>query len=220
MRTQINEKEYLNITQHSGKMEGVPSISTNKLLNENCRKLMNSKNENCICKHCFVDGVMNRYNNVEQALTHNTNIITKRILTKSEIEKLGRNFLNTLMVRFESFGDLNNEIQLINYVNLAKFCKRTSFALFTKHFSIVLKYLKAGNKLPKNVTLVLSSPLMNHGLTELLVEKFKNYHDKVITFTVTTDKTNKNINCGKRKCIDCRNCYDSKKPHDVIELIK
>ena len=220
MRAQINDKEYVNVSGHTGKMEGIPSISTNKFLNENCKAMMNSDNPNCICKHCYVDRVTARYKDLEPCLTHNQGILTTRILNKGEIKSLSKFFLNTTIVRFESFGDLNNEIQLINYMNLARACKYTKFALFTKHFKIVLGYFKNGNKMPSNVTLVLSSPFTDYTLNEGLVNTFKKYHSRVITFTVTKDKANPGINCGKRKCIECRNCYDSRFPHNVIELIK
>lgn len=220
MRYNINTNEYLNVTKHGGKMEGIPSISTNKYTNENCQKLMNSTNQNLICKSCFVDKVARMYKDVEIALQHNSDILTKRILTKEEIKEFSKAFINNIIVRFESFGDLNNEIQLINYNNIAKACKYTKFALWTKHFSIVREYLKKGNKLASNITLVLSSPFLDRELNKQFVDAFKKYHKRTITFTVTKDKNNPNINCGGRKCLTCRNCYDSKNPKDVIELIK
>ena len=220
MRVQINETETISISVHTGKMEFIPSISTDKLLNPNCRVMMASTDSNCICKYCYVDKVFNRYKDLEPALINNTNILTARLLNRDEIKLLAKFFCNTSIVRFESFGDLNNETQLQNYVNLARACKHTKFAMFTKHFSLVFRWFKAGNKMPDNITLVLSSPYMDHTLNETFVNAFKKYHNRVITFTVTKDKYNKGINCGKRKCVECRNCYDSRFPHNVIELVK
>lgn len=216
----LDTKEYLTITQHQGKMVGIPSISTNKFTNENCIRRMNSIHEDCICKFCYVDKVTKMYKPLTPALTHNTEILTKRILSKKEINLLSKYFLNTTIARFESFGDLNNVIHLTNYINLARACKHTKFALFTKHYRILLDYFRSGKKFPSNVTLVLSSPFLEKELTNLLVDKFKKYHKRTITFTVTKDKTNKNINCGKRKCLECRNCYDAKNPVNVVELEK
>lgn len=220
MKVYINNFEYLNFSKQSGKMEGIPSLSTNKYTNENCIKLMNSKKENIICKHCFVDKVTKRFGDLTPALEHNSQILTKRALTNKEIKRLSEVLGNALIFRFESFGDLNNEIQLINYVNIARAYPKTKFGLFTKHFAIVLNYFKNGLRFPKNITLVLSAPFINEGLNNSFVDIFKKYHSRIITFSVTNDKKNPNINCGKKKCIDCRNCYDAKKPKNVIELLK
>lgn len=219
MKVYINEFEYLNFTKHGGKMRGIPSISTNKYTNENCIKLMNS-NLNTICKHCFVDKTSAMYKDLTPSLEHNSEILKNRLLTNDEISNLIDVLGNAQIFRFESFGDLNNQNHLINYVNIAKAYPMTKFALFTKHYKIVLMYFKNGFKLPKNITLVLSAPFINKGLNDDFINIYKKYHNRVITFSVTSDKKNPYINCGKRRCIECRNCYDAKKPRDVIELLK
>ena len=90
MRLQLNGKkeatQYLNITIHSGKMQGIPSISTSKYMNSNCLKMSQSNNDNCICKYCYVDSVANRYGNLKEALKHNTELLTNQLLTQSQLE--------------------------------------------------------------------------------------------------------------------------------------
>jgi hypothetical protein len=162
---------------------------------------------------------MAMYPRLEKSLENNTAILTRE-LTFAEVKEIAKFFLNTSIARFESFGDLNNEIQLINYIRIARAARHTKFALFTKQYSIVKKYFESGKRFPDNVTLVLSSPFIDYTLTESLVNSFKQYHRRVITFTVTRDKENPSINCGKRRCVECRNCYDAKTPKNVIELIK
>lgn len=201
-------------------MIGLFSINTNKYTNKNCTALSSHKNNNLVCKNCYVNNITKRYKDMTPAYQHNSEILTTRILTSEEIKNLSREIMNYSIFRFESFGDLNNEIQLINYINIAKACKWTKFGLWTKHFKIVLDYFKKGFKMPKNITLVLSAPFKDQALKEGFVNLFKKYHSRVITFTVLKDKNDPRINCGKRKCIECRNCYDSKKPVDVYELIK
>lgn len=215
----INPEDYITITEHQGKMSLIPSISTNKKLNEHCQRMSCSDNCDCICRYCYADNVMAMYPRLETSLTNNTAILTRE-LTFPEIKEIAKFFLNTAIARFESFGDLNNETQLINYIRIARQAKHTKFALFTKQYGIVRKYFESGKRFPDNVTLILSSPYIDHVLTESLVEVFKQYHRRVITFTVTRDKTNPGINCGKRKCVECRNCYDAKNPRNVIEYIK
>lgn len=213
----------INISKHSGKMEGIPSISTNKLTNANCIKMSHIKNS--ICSHCYVEDTIKRYtfkdgtcrltNNLEE----NTQLLTKRLLTNEEIKHI-EGLVNRLYVRFEAFGDLNNETQLINYVNIAKHFKNTHFTLWTKQFFLIFNYLKSGKKLSKNMTLVLSSPLLNEEINKSLVDIVKKYHKDTITFTVVDDKTREDINCGGKKCINCLNCYKSGKKKNVIELLK
>lgn len=222
MSTQIkiNENEHITISDHQGKMTLIPSLSTNKKLNEHCMKMSCSKDTNCICTHCYVDKTMAMYPRLEGSLTNNTEILAKRELTFSEIREIAKFFLNTTIARFESFGDLNNETQLLNYIRIARAAKHTKFALYTKQYGIVRQYFESGKRFPDNVTLILSSPYIDHTLNDSLVNVFKQYHRRVITFTVTRDKTNPGINCGKKRCVECRNCYDARSPKNVIEMLK
>lgn len=222
MSTQIkiNDREHITISDHQGKMTLIPSISTNKWMNEQCKRMSESCNPDCICTHCYVDKTMAMYPRLEGSLTNNTEILAKRELTTSEIREIAKYFLNVAIARFESFGDLNNETQLLNYIRIARAARHTKFALFTKQYKIVLDYFKSGRKFPDNVTLILSSPFIDHVLHNSFIDQFKQYHRRVITFTVTRDKTNPKINCGKRRCVECRNCYDARNPKDVIEYIK
>jgi hypothetical protein len=163
---------------------------------------------------------MAMYPRLEGSLTNNTEILAKRELTFSEIREIAKFFLNTTIARFESFGDLNNETQLLNYIRIARAAKHTKFALYTKQYGIVRQYFESGKRFPDNVTLILSSPYIDHTLNDSLVNVFKQYHRRVITFTVTRDKTNLGINCGKKRCVECRNCYDARSPKNVIEMLK
>ena len=219
-RVMINETEYITISEHQGKMTLIPSISTNKRLNEHCKAMSESCNPDCICTHCYVDKTMAMYPKLEGSLTNNTNILAKRELTSSEIKEIAKVFINTSIVRFESFGDLNNETQLLNYIRIARAARHTRFALFSKQYKVILDYFKSGKRFPDNVTLILSSPFIDHVLHSSFVDQFKQYHRRVITFTVTRDKENPAINCGKRRCVECRNCYDARAPRDVVEYIK
>lgn len=220
VQIKINGTEHITISEHQGKMTLIPSISTNKKLNEHCMKMSCSPNPDCICKYCYADKTMAMYPKLDASLTNNTEVLTKRELTTSEIQEIARHFLNIAIARFESFGDLNNETQLLNYIRIARAAKHTRFALFTKRYEIVRKYFESGRRFPDNVTLVLSSPFIDHVLHESIVDVFKKYHRRVITFTVTSDKANPSINCGKRRCVECRNCYDARNPKNVIEYIK
>lgn len=222
-RIQINSQDTINISKHSGKMEGIKSLSTFKNFNENCKRL--AKNPLSICSHCYVDGTIKRYetkqgNNLEKALVDNHKLLTSRLLTKEEIIRLS--LFNENYFRFESFGDLNNDIQLENFVNIAKYYKNTQFALFTKHYDIVYRYVK-NKKMPSNINLVLSGIFLNNPFNTAIVGYIKKYHKNTITFVVydeeTAQETNTRINCQK-KCGTCLNCYKKGKKFDVVEKLK
>lgn len=218
LNVKLNNGDKICIGTPKGKMLGIMSISTSKYDNPNCQKMMQSSKEN-ICKHCFVDRSVKMYPDFKPSLERNHKALTTRLLTKDDILKF-ETFKNVKYVRFEAFGDLCNVTHLENYVNIARQYKDTNFALWTKHFKILLEYFKSGKKFPKNLLLVLSSPYLNKELPTPFVDLIKKYNKNTITFTVVNDKKNPNINCGKRRCIDCLNCYKSGKRKDVIELIK
>lgn len=218
MKVYLNKEKtiYLNINKSQGKMTGILALSTDKRLNENCQKL--SQDPSLICSKCYVERSLKQYRDLEPCLIHNQQLLTSRLLTQDEVNHL--DFLkNTMYFRFESFGDLNNDIQLTNYMNIAKTFKTCNFALWTKHFNLLLTWLK-NHKAPKNIRLILSSPKINGSINNMLLDVFKKYHKNTISFNVTSDKKDPNINCGKRKCINCLNCYKKGVANNVLELLK
>ena len=223
MRYPINSTESINITNHSGKMDEIRSISTYKGFNETCKRL--ASNKDSICSRCYVDNVIKRYKTKDdsftKALIDNHYILMNRLLKKEEIIRL--NLFNDKYFRFESFGDLNNEIQLENYINIAKYYKTTQFALFTKHYNLIVKWFKSGKKMPKNINIILSEIYLNNPLCEYVVNLVKSYHKNTISFVVydkkTADIQGVKINCQK-KCKNCLNCYKPGKKFDVVEELK
>lgn len=222
-RIQINSQDKINISTHSGKMLGIRSLSTYRNFNENCKRL--AQNPLSICSHCYVESSIKRYerkdgNRLESALIDNHKLLTSRLLTKEEIIRL--NLFNDNYFRFEAFGDLNNDIQLENFVNIAKYYKNTQFALFTKHYDIVYRYVKT-KKMPSNINLVLSGIFLNNPFNTAIVDYIKKYHKNTITFVVydeeTAQETNTRINCQKQ-CSTCLNCYKKGKKFDVVEKLK
>ena len=109
------EKSPINITKHTGKMEGIPSISTSCILNARCQKRVDCNKS--ICHNCFAHSYMKFRKELREAMERNFHILTERLLTKKEIEDLK---INSSFFRLEAFGDLNNNIQLINYINICR----------------------------------------------------------------------------------------------------
>ena len=205
------KKSLINITKHGGKMDGIPSISTSCILNARCQKRVSC--DASVCHNCFAHSYMKFRKELREALERNFHILTEKILTKEEIIALN---INSSFFRFESFGDLNNDIQLINYVNICKHYKYTRFALWTKNVDILIfvfsqkKYRK-----PRNLSLVISSPLLNVAFPISFVEKVNKVVHIDVVFTVYTkdfaEKHNITINCGAKHCLGCLQCYKGHK---------
>ena len=127
---------------HSGKMEGMQSLSTSCLCNEYCKN--RSSNSELVCSHCYAQRQMKRYKNLNACLERNTEILTSRILKEAEIPMINASFF-----RFESFGDLINVTQVINYFNICKRNKHVHFALWTKNPWIIEEALETSEKKAK-----------------------------------------------------------------------
>ena len=205
------KKSLINVTAHSGKMEGIPSISTSCILNARCQKRVNCNQS--VCHNCFAHSYMNFRKGLREALERNFHILTERLLTKKEIGDLN---INSSFFRLEAFGDLNNNIQLINYINICKFYRYTRFALWTKNVDILLSvFSQKKYRKPRNLSLIVSSPLLNVALPLSFVEKVNKVVHVDVVFTVYTkefaEKHNIVINCGARHCLSCLQCYKGHK---------
>lgn len=213
------KKNEINITVHSGKMEGIPSISTSVLLNANCKK--NAKTAGSICSHCYAHSLCLLRPSLAKALESNTKILSSRPLSSSEIPDT----TGSDIFRLESFGDLNNETQLKNYMAIVNRNPKTRFTLYTKQYEIVENYFMT-NPIPENFTLILSSLMVNKNInldSFRPQSKFKQGQLKSFTvydkeFLVSHAKIK--INCGSRSCNTCRLCYNSNKVKEVREILK
>ena len=207
----MKKKSLINITKHGGKMAGIPSISTSCILNSRCQKRVSCNTS--ICHNCFAHSYMKFRKELREALERNFNILTERILTKEEIAALN---INVCFFRFESFGDLNNNIQLINYINICRYYKNTRFALWTKNIDILLSvFSQKKYRKPRNLSLIISSPLLNVAFPISFVEKINKVVHVDVVFTVYTKEfaINHNIviNCGAKHCLSCLQCYKGHK---------
>lgn len=206
--------------KHNGKMEGMQSLSTCCSCNRYCKKRFESvAKENdtddmpkMICRKCYAERMMEMYKNLKKSTDKNLEYLSKVLDVKDLPD------VNVLYFRFESFGDLDNENQFINYLNICRKNPQTRFAIWTKNPWIIQSVFDKGYKKPKNLNIVLSSLYINK------VDDFKyDWVDRV--FTVFDKKYIKdndvNINCGGRKCFECLKCYKkSKKYYYINEQLK
>ena len=197
----------LKIGYGQGKMLHIPHLSTSPELNKLC--LARIRNKDSACYYCFSFATVKMYKQTRNMLIENTKVLTTELIPDIKI--------NTILFRFESFGDIINEIQFENYIRISRANKRTNFALWTKHITSVERMLDKFGK-PDNLQLIYSSPMLNK---QTNINKFK-YVDKV--FTVYSKEyakdSNININCGSRACFNCSLCYQSNNVRYINELLK
>ena len=196
-------KELLGVhitTNHTGKMEDMASLSTACICNDRC--LARMRVAGSICEGCFANRMFKMYNeNFEDCFVDNFKILTS-VVIPYELMPL----LNYSIFRYESFGDVANEIQAENYRRLAVMNPYVTFGWWTKNYDIVKKVFDKHGK-PSNVKLIVSSFMLNE---QYEIEDYP-YADKI--FTVYTTKYLKahpeiKINCGKKnKCFACQKCY-------------
>ena len=202
------------MTDHTGKMKGINSIGTSCANNPHC--MARRQNGESVCSKCYAETYMKMRKALKDHLEDNAKIMTTRLLEDNEIP-----VTNAQIFRFESFGDLWNAIHLQNYLLICERNPYTNFALWTKNTWILDEvFNKMGIKKPDNLSIVVSSPLLNKQM-ELDREKFW-FVDHV--FTVYDKKfiaeNDVEINCGSNDCLGCRNCYYKDTDFYVNEQLK
>lgn len=195
---------------HNGKMEGMQSISTSVTTNDRCKK--NAAIKGSICEKCFASKQVKVFPTMEKPLQRNQEILTSRILEDHEIPVIYNKYF-----RFESFGDLNNDIQVINYFKHCYKNPDVKFALWTKNPDYIAKAIKQGYEKPDNLNIVLSSLFIN-------VQRKTRYDfvDKVFTVYDKNhiEENEININCGARNCFKCGLCYEKNDVKIINERLK
>ena len=87
------------------------------------------------------------------------------------------------------------------------------FALWTKRWGLLCNLAKrSGIRPPRNLTIVISSPILGVDVSRKSLDMLESVgvHPDVV-FTVHTkediEQNGVKINCGKRKCVECKKCY-------------
>lgn len=199
---------------HTGKMRGMHSLSSSCLCNAHCLKRI--KRKNLICAYCYAAAMHKNYKDLARKLRKNTSILTMAIIPVETWPVIFDEIF-----RLEAFGDINNEIQQINYFNFCYGNPNTIFAQWTKNPWIIDKVIKAGHEKPKNLIIIFSDPRIDAMPPEKILERFP-FIDKI--FSVYTREYAKEngieINCGARNCNKCRACYSLNGPVFIRELLK
>ena len=202
------------MTSHDGKMKGINSIGTSCVDNPFC--VERRKNGDSVCAHCYAVTYMKMRRSLKKHLADNAEVLTTRILKEREIPVTNAN-----VFRFESFGDLHNTTHLANYVLICERNPYTRFGLWTKNIAILDElFNKNGIKKPDNLSIVVSSPMLNKEVT-LNKERYW-FVDHI--FTVYDKQfiadNNVDINCGAKDCLGCQICYYKGTDFYVREKLK
>lgn len=218
-RTIFDAEHIINVcVNHTGKMAGMYSISTACTLNEYC--IRRSKNPDSICANCFAQSMFKNpwYKWTLKRCEHNTHVLTTSILDVDDLP-----LINAFAFRFESFGDLQNSTQCINYFNICRLNPRVTFALWTKNPFIIANAIRDGHAKPANLIIIYSSPLKDKPVSLAKIQSVFPFVDKVFTVWTTKDKAakhNVSINCGARACLKCLRCYTNGGDNEIAELLK
>lgn len=206
-------------TKHTDgdKMDGMHSLSTCPTLNYLC--ILRSQTDGLICKHCYSITMNKRFKNLRAKLERNTYYLTQSIIDWDTIP-----YLNWFFFRLESFGDLQNKTQAINYINLILKNPHVKFAWWTKNPKFIADAFKdLAIEKPQNVQIIFSSPCMNKPIQIEILKKVYPFIDKVFTVFdrgYLADHPEISINCGSRHCIECQNCYRPDGNDLVNEVVK
>lgn len=218
-RTIFDAEHIINVcVNHTGKMAGMYSISTACTLNEYCLK--RSKNPDSICANCFAQTMFKNpwYKWTLKRCEHNTHVLTTSILDVDDLP-----LINAFAFRFESFGDIQNTTQVINYFNICRLNPRVIFALWTKNPFIIANAIRAGYSKPSNLIIIYSSPIKNKPVSLAKIQNVFPFVDKVFTVWTNTDTAaahDVKINCGARACLKCLRCYTIGGDNEIAELLK
>lgn len=186
----------------SGKMLGVLSLSTNCKFNARCIRNMAIKGS--ICEHCFARNTIEHYKKgLAKNTKRNLEILTEKVIPVSDWVTFNADDLGH-MIRIESFGDVQNAVQCINYMNLARANADCMVTAWTKNPDIWKTAIDiekmAGRDFPENMILIQSALFLNTEIAPAFP-----FIEKV--FTVFDKAINNGINCGERKCRNCKRCY-------------
>lgn len=218
----LHTVHHISTNKRKSKLNGINSLSTSCLDNSFCCERM--KDETCICSECY-SGTQQK----QQLALQDRNIINGIILRNIEIPvKAWKKYYSRLdlsnFFRIESFGDVQNKLQAINYINFMTAFPRVHFGVWSKNTGIWYFAMQEKGK-PQNMVYNVSSEKINKPNTH--TEKTFGNVDHV--FTVYDKKfikeNNIAITCGGRECMgDCirkhKGCYFRGTEKNVNEELK
>ena len=206
-------------TNMTAKLEDINALSTACSANPVCKA--RATDCNSICAHCFAFLTFDRYNDLEQAAIINFILLNAMVYSVAAWKMVSIPASNCgLMFRIEAFGDVGSAVQAANYIRLAATHRHLGkIGIWSKNLGFWHTAFSAYGK-PSNIVFNASSPVLNQPMT--IDPRFTWFVDHVFTVYSCTGALdgNVNINCGDRKCKNCRRCYSKGNEQAVNEILK
>lgn len=186
------------MTTHSGKMSGIKSIGTSCLCNKSC--LARHENKDSICANCYSFRLQELRQELRNKLALNTLFYATYEIKPEQVPRI-----NAACTRFESFGELNNELQFLNYRLIAARNEQCIFTLWSKMLFLIDRAFRHNDiEKPANMIIIQSSVFTNKPDTikYWFVDKLFTVYSKAYVAA-----NNIEITCGARDCLGCMHCY-------------
>lgn len=200
------------------KMEGAASVSTSVLENEFCKAHMQI--DGSICQSCYAKTKLGYQKSTRIKMEKNDRLFKDNLIPWEDIPVLMPDTWEVL--RFEAFGDIENETQVINYLNIARKNAHMDCALWTKNLHILDRVFETEKK-PDNLEIGYSALFVDLPVTLRAVQRLHPYVDFVFN-VISADYAKKNgikANC-MRSCKKCGwKCYRGGHENgEVYEIIR
>jgi len=202
----------------SGKMLGTSHISVESGDPETCKRCK-------IGDRCYAKRYQNIRPSILKSYRNNGLEVTRKVYEMNELPTV-----TNFQCRFDAFGEIydgnRGDIQLTNYVNIAKKNVRVNFVLWSRNYKKIEKYFVENIK-PDNFRLIRSSAEVDKPVYHI-----PNNHIWDGTFSVVSrhfmEANNVKLNCGiknelgiKYSCVECpTGCYHTGNNVVVFERVK
>lgn len=172
------------------KLAGMLGINTSITNNPVCiaRREWALENEkwDCVCLYCYADGLVNRYDALENACLYNQHILNSHLLEEIELKAI---VLMAEFVRFEMFGDVSSVMQARNYIRIAKSHPFNRFGAWSKNHNFWRQAFEMEGGKPENMTYILSSVCMDKvDAVPVWMEKYVDYVFTVCSTRATYER--------------------------------
>lgn len=203
--------ETLKSSVMTGKLEGIPGVSTSPLDNDFCNSMAK---KSTVCEECYSRRMLKGMRKNCRPRWKANGEWLSRIQTNEDLASFGKKLKPKHgIVRFHPHGELINLTHLINLYKIAESRPEITFALWTKR-----KDLTAGTSKPKNLVLIYSNPV--HPSKDYVMPIPPRGFDKVFNVVSKEYNGQKVVNCGSKKCIECKLCYSLETTDCIVEIVK
>lgn len=212
------------LTTHKKGLKMESFLSLNVALCDFCDSMRSNKD--CICSQCYAYYMSCRYKRLREMLKVNASELSTKILDNDEIEQIVKpvNLKEKVLgLRFDSLGELINEIHVINLQNIAHKVTSKPVTLWTKRPALLFKVVEK-----PAFKVIYSNPMLNSFINpdvkdSRICHTFNVYSDKNKMFEdiVEAQKMGLNTQVCHGSCKNCMVCYNHDSTKKVVfELTK